>query len=318
MKGVNPLVLTNYERVGKAIQILAEGLATFVARECRTKYGDGWLIAVQRPDTRSGTRSSRVSHKINPKDLQFLLKVMWNKWYIVFSKKLSRLDLNYVSELQDVRNSWAHNESFTTKDTLRALDTAGRLLKSAAADDQAIQVDKLYQDLLHQLCQDLLSQKFDRPQTLESVGKDDKRPTGYTLFGAHYPWRSDIVMWADVVEQVYFRHEHDFLERAKKLKLGGTETKTRRNSRFLGKSLGRVKNHLRSTLNSGPIFISEHPLNEDLEYAVNADWEETGVPGIFVYSNLKIVQFIELAYKLLRMFDHTDSDLVIHWDLNPR
>ena len=308
------MVPTNYERVGKAIQILAEGLATFVARECRAKFGDNWLVAVQRHDTRGGTRLSRVSRKVNPKDLQFLLKVMWNNWYIVFNRKLSRLDLNYVSELQDVRNSWAHNESFTTKDTLRALDTAGRLLKSAAADDQAIQVDKLYQDLLHQLCRDLLSQEFDKPANPGVSSEDDKRPTGYTLFGDCYPWRSDIVMWADVVEQVYFRHEYDFLGRAKKLKLGGTETIARRNSRFFGKSLGRVKNYLRLTLKIGPILISKHPPNKDLEYAVSADWQETGVPGIFVYSNLKLVQFIELAYKLLRMFDHTDSDLVIHWD----
>ena len=37
------MALCNYERVGKAVQLLAEGLAPFVDRECRAKFGDNWL-----------------------------------------------------------------------------------------------------------------------------------------------------------------------------------------------------------------------------------------------------------------------------------
>ena len=141
------MALTNYERVGKAIRLLAEGLAPFVDRECRAEFGGDWPVAVQRMDTRGGGGAPR---KVNPGDAQFLLKVMWDEWRTIFGKKLSRSDRNYVSELQDVRNAWAHNEPFSTDDTLRALDTAKRLLESVAAGGQANGVGKLHQDLQRQ------------------------------------------------------------------------------------------------------------------------------------------------------------------------
>lgn len=108
----------------------------------------------------------------------------------------------------------------------------------------------------------------------------DKRPTGYTLFGDFKPWRSGIGMWIDVVEQVYYRHKYDFLERAKK--------------------------HLKLTPGSNLILISETPLNED------RDWKQTEIPEIFVYSNLKVIRFKELAHKLLEVFGHPASDLQFH------
>ena len=110
----------------------------------------------------------------------------------------------------------------------------------------------------------------------------DKRPSGYTLFGDSKPWRSGIGMWVDVVEQVYYRHKSDFLQKAKK--------------------------RLRLTPGSNLILIFETPLNKD------RDWKETGVPGIFVYSNLKVIRFIELAYKLLELFEHSPSDLHFHFN----
>lgn len=291
------MALTNYERVSKAIKLLAEGLAPFVDRVCRALYGDNWPDAVQRTDRGGPPR------KANPEDLQFLLNVMWDKWQPIFSKGLSPRDRNYISELRYVRNSWAHNERFSTDDTLRALDTAKRLLKSAAAADQAIQVDELYQDLLRQLCQNLLNQQFDHQAqgtrhqaaaapsqptdstkpTDPGVSREvDKRPISYSIFGVLKPWRSGIGMWADVVKKVHSRHEHNFLERAKELEL-------ERSSRFHGK------------------LISDNP--RDISRPRNS-----GVNGIYIERSLTISQLIQLAYKLLRMFDHTDSDLVIYWD----
>ena len=282
------MALTNYERVSKAIKLLAEGLAPFVDRVCRALYGDNWPVAVQ-PTDRGGP-----SRKVNPEDLHFLLNVMWDKWQPTFRKKLQPGDRNYISELRYVRNSWAHNYRFSTDDTLRALDTAKRLLKSAAAADQATQVDELYQDLLRQdfdqEAQDTRHQAAAAPsqptyssKPTEPVSREIyRRPTGYTLFGVHKPWRSGIGMWVDVVEQVYYRHKSDFLQKAKK--------------------------RLRLTPSSNLILIFEQPLNED------RDWKETGVPGIFVYSNLKVIRFIELAYKLLELFEHSPSDLHFHFN----
>ena len=123
---------------------LVTGLAPFVARECRSQFGEDWVVGVQRTHTRGGGRPRPV----NPADPQFLLKVMWDEWNTVFGRKLARNDRSYVSELQTVRNSWAHNDSFSSDDALRALDTARRLLESAGAGVQANEVDRLHQDLL--------------------------------------------------------------------------------------------------------------------------------------------------------------------------
>ena len=85
---------------------------------------------------------------MNPLDPQFLLKVMWDEWNTIFRKKLGRTERNYVSELQDARNKWAHNEAFTAESALRAMDTAKLLLESVGAGPHAAQVDTLHQELL--------------------------------------------------------------------------------------------------------------------------------------------------------------------------
>jgi hypothetical protein len=41
-----------------------------------------------------------------------VLKVMWDQWDSVFRKPLGRAERTLVAELRDVRNRWAHQESF--------------------------------------------------------------------------------------------------------------------------------------------------------------------------------------------------------------
>ena len=187
------MVLSNYERVGKAVQLLAEGLAPFVDRECRAEFGDDWPVVVQRG---SGGGTPR---KVNPVDAQFLLKVIWAEWRTIFSKKLSRIDRNYVSELQGVRNDWAHNNTFSTDDTLRALDTAQRLLESAAAGAQANEVGKLHQDLLRQKFEQMPGARRkaapvqpdpDLPARREEVTRHDDVTTGESPADLHRVRRS--------------------------------------------------------------------------------------------------------------------------------
>ena len=137
------MALSNHERIGKAIALLGDGLAPFVARECEARFGPDWPATVQRADTRGGQ-----TRRVNPGDPQFLLKVLWDEWNSIFSRKLGRTDRSYIAELQAVRNSWAHNEKFSTDDTLRGLDTTQRLLEAVAAGPQANEVGNLHQELL--------------------------------------------------------------------------------------------------------------------------------------------------------------------------
>ena len=274
------MALSNYERVGKAVQLLAEGLAPFVDRECRAKFGDDWPAVVQRRDTWGGGGRPR---KVNPDDAQFLLKVIWAEWDTIFSKKLSRSDRSYVSELQEVRNDWAHNNTFSIDDALRTLDTAQRLLESVAAGTQANEVGKLHQDLLRQKCEQMFSDRRKDAPGPVLAGRVRHRPApgGYALFGVDRRWRSGIGMWVDVVEQVCYRHERDFLERAEGLRL----TPGSRRVLISGNS---------ENINRSKELVCRNGQRIYIEYSLTRD------------------ECINLAYQLLEMFGHPPSDLEIH------
>lgn len=143
--------------------------------------------------------------------------------------------------------------------------------------------DLQIQDTHHQAAAAPNYPTYSSKPTVPGVSKEaDKRPIGYTLFGVRKPWRSGIGMWADVVQEVHSRHKHDFLKRAKQLEL-------ERSSRFHGK------------------LISDNP--QDISRPRNS-----GVNGMYIERSLTISQCIELAHKLLKLFGHPASDLVIHWD----
>ena len=52
-----------------------------------------------------------------------LLRVMWDQWNPVFRDTLGFAERSLVSELREVRNKWAHQETFSTDDAYRALDS---------------------------------------------------------------------------------------------------------------------------------------------------------------------------------------------------
>jgi predicted AAA+ superfamily ATPase len=136
------MALTNHQRVGLGLHELAAGLRPYMERELRAKYGEDWLARGLGVGPGAG-----VSRDTNPDDPSILLKLLWDNWRNVFELKLSRGDRNYVSESRDIGNRWAHNESFSTDDALRALDTMHRVLQAVSAGEQAIEVDRIRQDL---------------------------------------------------------------------------------------------------------------------------------------------------------------------------
>ncbi len=138
------MAVTNHERIGRALGLLSEGLAPFVARECTAKYGDSWVQSVARMDP--GT--PHPDKKVSATDAQFLLKVVWDEWQAVFRNVLGQSERTYVSELRDVRNRWAHQDPFSGDDAYRSLDSMHRLLLAISAADQAVEIDKMRQDLL--------------------------------------------------------------------------------------------------------------------------------------------------------------------------
>ena len=140
------MAISNAERVGKALELLNQGLFPFMKRELRAFYGDTWFEQAS-----ANLREYQMPGKgIGDEhwDTQALLLVMWDQWNTVFRNVLGQAERSLVSELRDVRNKWAHQEPFSTDDAYRALDSVQRLITAVSAADQASEVERQKQELL--------------------------------------------------------------------------------------------------------------------------------------------------------------------------
>src|SRR5262245_39156414 len=138
------MAVTNRDRVGKALEILGDGLAPFVERELKAALNTRWQDAFKENFSKAAGGKKASQPKLN--DPHLLLGAMWNHWNDIFGRTLGHAERSLVSELRDVRNRWAHNEAFTGNDTYRALDSVGRLL-SAVSAPQAVEVEQMRMDL---------------------------------------------------------------------------------------------------------------------------------------------------------------------------
>ncbi len=140
------MAITNKERVGRALDILREGLYPFVEREMRSAYNKYWenhaLSHLREDHNLKRTTASRLQN-----DVTDLINVIFGEWHNVFKKTLGNAERNLVGELKVIRNDWAHGNNFTTDDAYRALDSTARLLSSISAP-QADTVEKQKQELL--------------------------------------------------------------------------------------------------------------------------------------------------------------------------
>jgi predicted AAA+ superfamily ATPase len=189
------MAITNYERVGKSLELLRDGLRPFIERELSAKYGKYWI-----------TKSTEGwQHDLNwPEgadlpvmDVALLLRVMWEQWNEVFHNTLGFAERSLVSELREVRNQWAHQGTFSTDDAYRALDSAARLLTAISAP-QADEIEKVKMELLRL--------RFD-----EQVRSEKRKTTGTaiesTVSGNLKSWREVVTPHKDVASGRYQQAE---------------------------------------------------------------------------------------------------------------
>ena len=138
------MAISNHERVGKALELLKIGLGPFVEREFKSTYKDRVAAEVTRL---LGEDRLNAKKPIAKWDVAALLKLMWESWNDVFRKTLGPAERSLLSELRDHRNKWAHQESFSSDDAYRALDSAGRLLTAISAP-QAADIETMKMELL--------------------------------------------------------------------------------------------------------------------------------------------------------------------------
>lgn len=138
------MTISNRDRVGRAMELLAEGLRPFIEQQMRAKYADRWIYEA------SDALHNRLEDESALDDPQVQLKLMVGRWQYVFSRVLGRLERSLVGELIETRNSWAHNQPFSFDDAYRALDSVNRLLSAVSAGDEAAEVEQLRQELQRQ------------------------------------------------------------------------------------------------------------------------------------------------------------------------
>lgn len=188
------MAITNHERIGKAMDLLKQGLGPFVERELENTFhqrahdealrlaGDDKHLAKQRP---------------GEWDAAALLRVIWEGWNEVFRKTLGPAERSFVSELRDVRNRWAHQRTFSSDDAYRSLDTAGRLLAAVSAP-QSDEIEKIKMELLRA--------RFD-----EQMRGERRKASGTAIesqaTGTLTPWREVVIPHPDVATGRYQQAE---------------------------------------------------------------------------------------------------------------
>jgi predicted AAA+ superfamily ATPase len=188
------MAATNHERVGKALELLKAGLAPFIIRELKNAYGDraeAAAVGVLGEDRLNAKRP------MTEWDVAALLRVMWDVWNEVFRKTLGPAERSLLSELRDWRNKWAHQEPFSSDDSYRALDSAGRLLTAVSASE-ANEVERMKQEVLR--------------LRFEEQVRDEKRRAGGLLVEATSatalkPWREVVSPHPDVASGRYQQAE---------------------------------------------------------------------------------------------------------------
>ncbi|MCL4239733.1 MAG: DUF499 domain-containing protein [Dehalococcoidia bacterium] len=188
------MAITNTERVGKALDLLRDGLRPFVEREVKSRYSGS--AADQIRDILSDTRLG--GDRADPlNDIAVLLVVMDRLWGEVFRLTLGRAERSLVNELIDIRNKWAHQNAFSGNDTYRALDSASRLLTAVSAS-QAEEVEKM-------------SMELQRVRFDEQVRSQQRRSAGTVVetqaISNLKPWRDVVTPHPDVASGRYQQAE---------------------------------------------------------------------------------------------------------------
>lgn len=214
------MALSNRDRVGKGLEHLAEGLRPFVEQEMKAVYEDRWLYAA----AESLRLESTKARDEQLRDVYALLRVMWTQWNNVFGRVLGRAERSNVSELIDVRNSWAHQEPFSVDDAYRALDTVQRLL-TAVSSEEAIDVERLKQEVLRQ--------RYERQAREAKKGAEQEALRGEPLAGLK-PWREVVTPHKDVREGRYQMAE--FMADLAQVHRGEGSTEYRDPGEFFGRT----------------------------------------------------------------------------------
>ena len=130
--------LTNKERVGRVLDLVAEGLGPWMIALLHAKHGDEWEAQVGRTAGLTGRDATP-----NQSDVAYLFWVFDKQWHSVFKDHLSFEDKRTASALWDARKEWANGERISSERTERVLMDGEHILRSIGAVRQADKVDEM-------------------------------------------------------------------------------------------------------------------------------------------------------------------------------
>jgi predicted AAA+ superfamily ATPase len=180
---------SNREKIGQAIILFKSGIKPFVERELQSHFGADWQ------------KQAAESLRFDPGDdwdTWAYLAVMWEHWNAVFRNTLGPVERSIVQELRDVRNKWAHEKTFSSDDTYRAMDSMERLLQAIAAGEVAMAINQQKMEVM-------------RLKLAEQTRHDAKRRAAGATEGnpasGLSPWRDIIEPHVDVASGNYQQAE---------------------------------------------------------------------------------------------------------------
>ena len=187
------MAISNRDRVGRGLETLRAGLAPFVERELKARLRGDWQGAIER-----GSRYEirRDGNGDIVWDTSALFGAMLGQWDEVFRYTLGPPQRSLVHEIRTVRNDWAHEQTFSTDQTYRALDSMKLLLQVVSAGEQARELERQAVDVLRT--------KFTEQARTE--GRRVETASGQPLSGLP-PWREVITPHEDVYSGRYEQAE---------------------------------------------------------------------------------------------------------------
>lgn len=197
------MAISNYERIGRGLDLVKRGLQPFVERELKAFYGQlWWKDGVERVlEGKIGVEAqvkTSENERFSSLDVQALFVVIWNNWSRdLFQPNLGPVGRSYISELRDIRNRWAHQQPFTTEDAYRALDTMQRLLEMLSAPEA---------DAIRSSAREMMRQRFEEETKRELKRSTETVTETHTLSGLK-PWREIATPHPDVAAGRYRQAE---------------------------------------------------------------------------------------------------------------
>ena len=134
--------LSNKERVGRTLDLVAEGLGPWMQHLLTRKYGETWQAQVR---AAAGALPREIPDNID--DPSYLFWVFDKQWLSLFKNEVSHEDKRCVSALWDARKEWAHAGRFTDEQAERVLSDGEHLLRAIGATGPADTIDDLRREL---------------------------------------------------------------------------------------------------------------------------------------------------------------------------